>query len=289
MRAWDGWGPAEAVLDVTEGRIDPFEGGPFGGLGSAAGNGGIMAAASRGDGGEAAQAVADDGASRGQDAARHFLDLCLAEALHPGELEPVRPTLGGGFHGGHERRFAGCATAPLTAAPGAPQIGVVDLDPLALAAQRLVFLAFKHHLHQFVMHLPRRIVADPEPAPQFEAGNPFLRLADQVEGLEPYDQRQVGRMKDRPRRQRHLVMAAAALIQPPTLVLAVAITGTAGTNKTLRPAPAEYHRPTFLLAKFTKPPQTQPQLNRIPRHRKPPEKPPDVHFLCHTKSAEESA
>ena len=145
-----------------------------------------MAAAGRGDGGEAAQAVAHDDASWPHGAARHFLDLRLAKAFHALELEPVGPALGRGFHGGHEGRLAGRATAPPRAVTGAPQIGVVDLDPLALAAaQRLVSLALQHHLHQLVMHLPRRIVADPKPAPQFEAGNPCLRLADQVDGLEP--------------------------------------------------------------------------------------------------------
>ncbi len=98
---------------------------------------------------------------------------------------------------------------------GAPRHDrLVHFHPFVGATHGLVRLAFQHHLGEFVLHLPGGGLGDPEAARQLEAGDARLRLGDQIDRLEPEAKRQVGGMEDSAGRQRYLVTAAAALVQP---------------------------------------------------------------------------
>ena len=92
-------GASDAVLDVADHRVDPFEGGVLDGPRPAARDHGVVVATGPGDGGEAAQPITDHGGSGGQQAMAQFLDLGLAKAFDRPEFEAVRPALVGGLHG----------------------------------------------------------------------------------------------------------------------------------------------------------------------------------------------
>ena len=69
-----------------------------------------------------------------------LLDLLLAEALDPAQLQAHRLALGRGLDRGDDRRLAGRTAAALAAGALAAEIGVVDLDPAgqAFAASRSI-------------------------------------------------------------------------------------------------------------------------------------------------------
>ena len=109
----------------------------------------------------------------------------------------------------HERGFASSAAAALATAPLATEIGIIDLNQ---ARQRLALVSFQHHLHQFVLDPPCRIVGDSQLTMQLHCGNAFLGLREQVNGLKPYAQRQLGRVEYGACRHRGLPVALVALL-----------------------------------------------------------------------------
>ena len=63
---------------------------------------------------------------------------------------------------------------------------------------------------------PGRRLLDPETAAEFHRRDAVLRRHDQVDGCKPECQRQLGRVEDRARRGRCLLLAPVALIETPT-------------------------------------------------------------------------
>ncbi len=80
-------GASDAVLDVADCRVDPFEGGNLDGPRPAARDHGVVVATGPGDGGEAAQTITDHGGPGRQQATAQLLDLGLAKPLDRPELE----------------------------------------------------------------------------------------------------------------------------------------------------------------------------------------------------------
>ena len=99
--------------------------------------------------------------------------------------------------------------APAFAAPLTARVGIVgDHAP----AQDTVGFAFPQDLHQFVLDQPGGAVTHPQLALEFKARDVVFRLANQVHGLEPARQRQLGGMKNRAGFQRRLVVTVMTLI-----------------------------------------------------------------------------
>ena len=138
------------------------------------------------------------------------------------------------------------------AAPGptwtfAAKIGVVHLN-LALQAFRRI--AFEHDLRELVLHLPGRVLRDPEPARKFEAGYPLFRLRDVIHGRKPQAERQFAGGERRSCPHGRLLAAGVALEQfaHPARHDAMRLAGAIGTFKTIRPAPFDKRRVALLLA-----------------------------------------
>ncbi len=70
-------GAADAVVDVADRRVDPFESGDLDGPRPAARDHGVVVATGPGDGGEAAQPITDHGGHGRQQATAQLLDLGL--------------------------------------------------------------------------------------------------------------------------------------------------------------------------------------------------------------------
>lgn len=207
-------GAPDAVLDVSDGRVDPFEGGNPNGLRLTSRDHGAMAATRLRDGREAAEAVADQGGATRQQTRAQFLDFGLSEALDGPDFEALRAAVGGGFHRHHNGRLARRDAPPLAAMASAAEIAVIHLDTHVGSADGRLRFAFQHQLAQLVLHRPGGCLSDPEAARQFQAGDALLRLRDQIDRLEPVAQRQIGGMEDGACRQRYLSTASAALVEP---------------------------------------------------------------------------
>ena len=181
----------------------------------------------------AAQAVRRNRRSGGQPVLGAARDLALAEALDRRQLQLARAPLGTGRDRRHEGRFARRAAAPLAAGAHPAEIGVVHLDP---PRKRRLPLAPRHHRHDLVLHGPGRRLLDPETAAEFHRRDAVFRRHDQVDGGKPECQRQLGRVEDRARRGRCLLLAPVALIETPTRQHAMLPMAAAGADKAARPA-----------------------------------------------------
>ena len=78
--------------------------------------------------------------------------------------------------GSHERRFPSSAAATLSARPLATEISIVHLDaPVELGLGRF---AFRHRLHQFVLHQPGRGLPHAQAPAELDRADPALALGD---------------------------------------------------------------------------------------------------------------
>ena len=123
--------------------------------------------------------------------------------------------------------------------------GSNDFDHLD--AYRGFTLAPRHHRHDLVLHGPGRRLLDPETAAEFHRRDAVLRRHDQVDGCEPECQRQLGRVEDRARRGRCLLLAPVALIEAPTRQHAMLPMAAAGADEAVRPAQPDQRRAALLL------------------------------------------
>ena len=98
-----------------------------------------------------------------------------------------------------------------------------------------------------MLHGPGRRLLDPETAAEFHRRDAVLRRHDQVDGGEPEYQRQLGRMEDRARRGRCLLLAPVALIETPTRQHAMLPMAAAGADEAARPAQPDQRRAALLL------------------------------------------
>jgi len=112
------------------------------------------------------------------------------------------------FNGCHERDFVAGTTSAFTRLLSS-DIGVIDLDT---ARQLLLALALHHYLHQFVLEFPGRIVVYADLTRQLQGRGALLTLGQQVDGQEPFPQRQFRTMEYGTRRQRALMVALVALV-----------------------------------------------------------------------------
>ena len=124
------------------------------------------------------------------------------------------------------------------------EIGVVHLDP---PRKRRLPLAPRHHRHDLVLHGPGRRLLDPETAAEFHRRDAVLRRHDQVDGGKPECLRQLGRVEDRARRGRCLLLAPVALIETPTPQHAMLPMAAAGADEAARPAQPDQRRAALLL------------------------------------------
>ena len=198
-------------------------------------------------------------------------DLALAEALDRRQFQLAWAPLGTGRDRSHEGRLARRAAAPLAAGAHPAEIGVVHLDP---PRKRRLPLAPRHHRHDLVLHGPGRRLLDPETAAEFHRRDAVLRRHDQVDGCKPECQRQLGRVEDRARRGRCLLLAPVALIEAPTRQHAMPAMAAAGAEEAVRPAQPEQRRAALLLgaeglAKRLVAQTTHPRCNLEPHNRDP--------------------
>jgi len=230
-----------------------------------------VAASSILDGGEAGEAVADDGASWTEALLCEGGDGRVAETDDAPELHANGFAFRRGLDGGEERRFAGGAASALAAGTLAADVGVVDLDA---PAQPLGAVALEHDLAEFVLDLPCGCLCHPETPTELDAGDPLLGLGQVIERTEPDAQFQLGRREDRPGDRRGLRPAGAALIEPAGLHDAVPRPAARRADEPIRPARSHDHGPTLLLGpeepleiRLTEPSL---ELNPVARHRPNP-------------------
>ena len=237
-------GPGDRALDVAERRVHPFERRHAGRLSARSGADCLMAAGDLVECAPAAQAVRHNRRAGGQPVLGATRDLALAEALDRRQLQLAWAPLGTGRDRRHEGRLARRAAAPLAAGAHPAEIGVVHLDP---PRKRRLPLAPRHHRHDLVLHGPGRRLLDPETAAEFHRRDAVLRRHDQVDGCKPECQRQLGRVEDRARRGRCLLLAPVALIETPTRQHAMPAMAAAGAEEAVRPAQPEQRRAALLL------------------------------------------
>jgi hypothetical protein len=82
---------------------------------------------------------------------------------------------------------------------------------LHASLQDAVLFPLGHHLREFVLHQPSRLVAHPEMLPQFQSGDVVLDLGHQVHGNESVGERQLDCLEDGTGGDHGLMSAAAVL------------------------------------------------------------------------------
>ena len=278
-------GADDGGLDVAKSGVDPFEGGRLRGFRSRAGSEDRVAASGARDGGEAGEAVANDGAGGIEALLGEARNRGAAKARDAPQLQANGLAFRRGLDGGDERRLAGGTASALAARARAADVGIVDLDA---PAQPFGAVAFEHDLTKFVLDLPGGGLRHPEASTEFDAGDPLLGLGQVIEGAEPDAQLQLGRGENRPGDRRSLRPAGAALIKPARLHDAVPRPAAFRTNETVRPARRDDRSPTLLLGPV-EPLEfrlTQPflELNLVARHRPDPLNILFVHCLYQAES-----
>ena len=264
-------GASERVLQIAEQGVDPEEFGMLSCSVAGAGGDALVFEALFAESSEAAQAVTEDGTA--------FLQMVLSPTSHDiatmssdsGEFGLDGSALYG-LDGGDQRDF-GWRTAPTLAAVAlASEKGIVDLNR---TGESLTRLAFEHHLHQLVLDLPGRVLRGPQMPGELERRDAVLALRQQVDGLEPDDQRQLGAVEDGVCRQGRLETTPTALDQSPAFQLRVAFPSAARAEEAVRPAQFRQRFSTQLRGPEagleSAPTQPLLELNPIlPSHAKPP-------------------
>ena len=171
-------------------------------------------------------------------------DLLAAKRSDTAQAHSHRPALTIELDRGDERRLARCASSAFAASALPVPVRIIELHP---AAQRARIVALLHHLHQLVLDLPGGFVAHRQLPRQLQRRNAVLRLRHQVHRQEPSAKRQLRAGQNRPRSQRNLVPAAAALIQGTALNATVHGLRASWANESVRPAPTKQRLPALLL------------------------------------------
>ncbi len=180
-------GSNQSRLDVAQRRVDPVEGGRFGGSRACAGLDRGVRASDVGDGRETRKTVGQHLGVGGERRSGEFADRDKAERFDRPQDDLIRFSVFGCGDRRHERRLAlGPPSAP--ARTSAADVGVVHLDG---AFQSLARVALEHDLRELVFRHPSRGLGDAEPATQFDAGDAFLGLRNEKDSLEPDAQRQL--------------------------------------------------------------------------------------------------
>ena len=144
---------AQGCLEIARHRIDAVKLGFFHRSTTATADDRLMRTSGFSDGIETFQVVRDHMSAGGQMLSGPLGNVSFAETVGYGELDALRMTLIIGLHGGHK----GCLDTGPASALAATQIGVIYLYQ---TRRTLFFIAFEHHLCQFVLHPPGRIVGD---------------------------------------------------------------------------------------------------------------------------------
>src|SRR5216684_6440960 len=235
---------SDGAFDVPEGSVDPLERGRQGGPAARSCDDWLMDAPDVGDAGETAQAITDDSAGGIEIALCQEHDFGTAETLYPAQLQADWLTLRCGFDRSHNRRLAGRTAAPLAPVPLAAEIGVVHLDP---SRQALRGVPLHHHLHEFVLDLPRRGLGDAKPAAQLDAGNASLALGEVVHGAKPSTQWGFGRGENRSGDHGSLPSTGGALVKRAGLDEAVMLARADRADEARWPAPPHHRLPALIL------------------------------------------
>ena len=121
-------GAEKRALDVAEHGVHPLEGGMARGPATRPGRDRHMHAAGISDAAEAREAICHHGRARRDDALREAPDTLAFEACDAAELDAPRPSFLIRLNGHDNRLLAGAATAALSAAALAAQVGIVHLE-----------------------------------------------------------------------------------------------------------------------------------------------------------------
>ncbi len=180
-------GSDQRRLDVAQRRVDPLEGGRFGGSWACAGLNRGVGASDAGDGRETRKTVGQDLGVGGERRSGELADRDKAERFDRAQDDLIRFSVFRRADRRHERRLAlGASSA--WARTSAADVCVVHLDG---AFQSLARVALEHDLRELVLHYPGCRLGDAEPATQFDAGDAFLGLREEKDSLEPDAQRQL--------------------------------------------------------------------------------------------------
>src|SRR5216684_2245137 len=280
---------SDGAFDVPEGGVDPLERWGQSGLAAGSSEDWLMDAPGVADAGETAQAVTDDSAGGIEIALRQGRDFGTAETLYPAQLQADWFALRCGFDRRHDRRLAGRTAAPLAAVPLAAEIGVVHLDP---SRQALCGVPLHHHLHEFVLDLPRRGLGDAKPAAQLDAGNASLALGEVVHGAKPSTQWGFGRGENRSGDHGSLPSTGGALVKRTGLDKAMMLARADRADETRWPAPPHHRLPALILCPVENGKlsltETLLKLHLVARHHSNPQKQPHVPGLYPILMAEDS-
>ena len=199
-------GASDRGLEIGDEGVDPFEHLEVAGLARADDDGSVLGH-HRPGGGEARPPVGDQVngfVQRRAFPARHRRSPEIRDRL---EAHMLRMSLVVKLNGGYERHFV-FRSSPRLAGMHTAEVGVVGQhDP----GEQTARFALGHGLQQFVLDPPGGAVAHTQMPLEGERRDVALVLRDQVDGLEPLGQGQLGGVEKRVGANRGLCPAARAL------------------------------------------------------------------------------
>ena len=169
---------AEAGFEVAQQRVDPAELRQFIGV-LTTGDDGLMAAACRGDGAEAGQAIGERGAPRSQVLPGPGADRLGAEPSHRRDFGVNRVTcaeVNGCNDGNLDLRSSTCRAARSFSS----EVGIIHLD---LSPQHVGIFPLAHGPENLVVQQPGGVVLHAQMAAELERGDAGFGLPDQIERL----------------------------------------------------------------------------------------------------------
>ena len=200
-----------------------------------AGDDGLMAAACRGDGAEAGQAIGEHCAARSQVLPGPGADRLRTEPSHRRDFGVNRVACLAEGNGCNDGNLVLRSSTCLAARSFSAKVGIIHLD---LSPQHVGILPLAHGPENLVVQQPGGVVLHAQMAAELERGDAGFGLPDQIESLKPSGERQLGGLHDRTGRERGLMTAGSALIalEPAPINQAMILASAARTTKTIGPA-----------------------------------------------------
>jgi hypothetical protein len=263
-------GTHDGGVHITQGGVDPLEGGFAHRSHAGTGLYSLVGASGVGHAGKTMQSVSDDLAV-GTDTALGKGRECLAgEPADPAELYADRFALRRGLDRGNERCLAHRPSPALAARAFAAEISVIHFNS---SGQLLAGIPLHHDLFELVLDLPSDRLSYAESPAKFDAGNALFALGQVIHGAKPGQQSQFGCGKDRFGGRRGLPPAFGALKQVARAHYTMCMSTAGRTLEPLRPSRRNNQRAALLFGavepRKLRLTETFLELNGIPSHELP--------------------
>ncbi len=194
----------QAVFDIAQHGVDPFETRVLGALSTSTGHYGARLSHTH----ETCEPIGEDVTASHQAGLGVASDFALTKAPHATQLSLHGAAILRRLNSRGERDLVG-RSAPAFTGFLATQIRIIHFNA---TAQRFPSPALHHHRHQLVFNCPRGVVVHPNFTGALPRRGAFLTLRQPIDGKKPLFQRRLGAVKDSSGSQGSLMVTLVARV-----------------------------------------------------------------------------